>query len=249
MGDKIDMSLDDIIKKNRSSRGRGGGRGRGQRRGGNRGSAGPMRRGRSFRGRGRGTPYSRPRSLPDKWEHDMFENGGQQRKSGGLSTGSKLHISNLDFGVTESDIQELFQEFGNIKSATLNYDSSGRSHGTADIVYVRRDDALKALKTYNGVPLDGRPMKIELITSAEVAKAASNNRGSFRDSYQQRGGRDQNRQRSGGNRFGFRGGRGRGGRGGRGGRRGRGGKPISKDDLDADLDAYKDQGNDDVDME
>ena len=64
---------------------------------------------------------------------------------------------------------------------------------------------------------------------------------SFRDGYQQRSQRGQGRQRFGGNRSGARGGRGRGARGGRGGRRGRGGKPISKDDLDADLDAYKDQ--------
>ena len=50
-----------------------------------------------------------PRNIPDRWEHDMFESGGQAKRtsfgSGGLSTGSKLHISNLDFGVTESDIQ------------------------------------------------------------------------------------------------------------------------------------------------
>lgn len=262
MGDKIDMSLDDIIKHNKPARGRGGrsrgGRGasRGRGRGGTRG-AGPIRTG---RGRGRTTtPYSRPRDLPDVWQHDMYNkaSGTPKRTSAGatgLSTGSKLHISNLDFGVTESDIQELFQEFGTIKSATLNYDQSGRSHGTADIVYVRKDDALKAFNTYNGVPLDGRPMKIEMISSDLQASPAPAQRGSYRT--ETRGNRrqsfgDGNRRSGNQQTRGGRGGRGRGiGGRGRGGSRGRrGGKPVSKDQLDAELDAYKDKGEGDIDMD
>lgn len=54
-----------------------------------------------------------PRNIPDKWEHDMYDGAGRRSSaggsSGGLTTGGQLQISNLDFGVTESDIRVWFK--------------------------------------------------------------------------------------------------------------------------------------------
>ncbi|XP_035792087.1 THO complex subunit 4-like [Anopheles albimanus] len=191
MVDKIEMSLDEIIKSQKSSRPRGGGRGGAARPGAGRrpGGAGTggfrsgQRNGSGggggvLKGRNRGgitrARYGRG-DVNSAWKHDMYEGargkGSRLLTTAGIATGglgggiAKLMVSNLDFGVSETDINELFAEFGPLKSASVHYDRSGRSLGTADVIFERRSDAIKAMKQYNGVPLDGRPMSIQLATS------------------------------------------------------------------------------------
>jgi len=192
---KMDMALDDIIKTTRKPR-QGGGRG-------GRGGRGGQRRG----GQGRGGFGGR---------------GGKGNPGLKTSGSSKLTIKNLDHGVTDSDIYELFSEFGSMKSATIHYNRNGQSQGTAIVTFARGQDAMRAMKQYNGVHLDGRAMRVSMEQGAGgmVKRLGQGGRGG--------GGQGKGR------------GRGRGGRGGRGG--GRGGKSDSKpktaEELDAEMDAY-----------
>ncbi|KAG7534885.1 RNA-binding domain superfamily [Arabidopsis thaliana x Arabidopsis arenosa] len=240
MSTGLDMSLDDMIAKNRKSRG-----GAGPARGTGSGSGpGPTRRNNPNRKSNRSAPYQSAKAPESTWGHDMFSDRSEDfppRSSAGIETGTKLYISNLDYGVMNEDIKELFAEVGELKRYTVHFDRSGRSKGTAEVVYSRRGDALAAVKKYNDVQLDGKPMKIEIVgTNLQTAAAPSgrpangNSNGAPWRGGQGRGGQ----QRGGGARGGGRGGGGRGG-GGRGRRPGKGpAEKISAEDLDADLDKY-----------
>jgi RNA recognition motif-containing protein len=112
-----------------------------------------------------------------------------------------LYVGNLVFDVSEDDLRQAFEKFGQVTEVRLIMDKfSGKSKGFGFIEMPNKEEADKAIEEMNGKEFQGRAL------SVNVAKPKTE------------GGR-------GGGGGGFRGGRGGGGGGGgfRGGRGGSGG--------------------------
>ncbi|VAI72767.1 unnamed protein product [Triticum turgidum subsp. durum] len=106
------------------------------------------------------------------WTHDRFEDSMVAAGLPGIETGTKLYVSNLHYGVTKEDLQELFSEMGHLKNCIVHYDNNRHPTGSAEVIFTRRSEAVQALKRYNNVRLDGKEMKIEMI-GANLGLAAA----------------------------------------------------------------------------
>ncbi|XP_067236985.1 polymerase delta-interacting protein 3 isoform X3 [Chanodichthys erythropterus] len=76
--------------------------------------------------------------------------------------GTKITVNNLHPRVTEEDIVELFCVCGALKRARL------LKVGVAEVVFVRKEDAVSAYRKYNNRCLDGQPMKCNLHMQGSV---------------------------------------------------------------------------------
>ena len=61
----------------------------------------------------------------------------------GFAGPTKVFVSNLSSGVSKNDIQELFSQFGKLRSATIHCDEKGKSLGTGIVIFERTIQAEK----------------------------------------------------------------------------------------------------------
>ncbi|KAI5863489.1 RNA recognition domain-containing protein [Durotheca rogersii] len=92
-------------------------------------------------------------------------------KTAGNHGESKVVVSNLPKDVNEGQIKEYFSSsVGPIKRVELSYGPNSVSRGIATVTFAKLDGASKAFNALNGLLVDNRPIKIEIVVSA--AKAA-----------------------------------------------------------------------------
>lgn len=80
--------------------------------------------------------------------------------------GAKVVVSNLQTTVSQEDILELFGDIGALKRAKVS------NPGTAEVTFVNRSDALKAVEIYHNRQLDGKAMRCQLVGDGGYVKSA-----------------------------------------------------------------------------
>ena len=109
-----------------------------------------------------------------------------------------IFVGNLNYSITEDDIKEIFEEYGELTSVKLITDKfTGKSKGFGFVEMANAEEAKKAIEELNGAEVEGRT----IVVNESIEKK-----------------RDNNTRRPGGGGGGFRGGN-RGGNSGGYGRR------------------------------
>ena len=85
----------------------------------------------------------------------------------------KIYVGNLDYRVNDKDLEDLFSEFGGVKSAKVITDKfSGKSKGFGFVEMDNQYEAGKAIKDLNGSTYENRKI---VVNEAKPMKKRENN--------------------------------------------------------------------------
>jgi RNA recognition motif-containing protein len=75
--------------------------------------------------------------------------------------GKKLYVGNLSYSVTSATLEQLFSEFGQVRSAEVIQDrDTGRSKGFGFVEMADDNAANEAIRALNEKEHDGRPLTV-----------------------------------------------------------------------------------------
>lgn len=74
----------------------------------------------------------------------------------------RLYVGNIHFSITESDLQNVFEPFGELEFVQLQKEEQGRSRGYGFVQFRDPNQAREALEKMNGFDLAGRPIRVGL---------------------------------------------------------------------------------------
>ncbi|KAF8525155.1 hypothetical protein BU17DRAFT_74541 [Hysterangium stoloniferum] len=93
--------------------------------------------------------------------------GGSASSHGSM----QIYVGSLHFNLTESDIKQVFEPFGELDFVDLHRDPmTGRSKGFCFIQYKRPEDARMALEQMEGFELAGRTLRVKTVHEKGTAR-------------------------------------------------------------------------------
>ncbi len=93
----------------------------------------------------------------------------------------KLYVGNLPYTVSEDDLRELFEKYGEVQSAKVIKDNAtGRSKGFGFVEMAADDAAEKAIADLNGSSLKERAIVVNEARPQTDRGGRGGDRGSFR---------------------------------------------------------------------
>ncbi len=91
---------------------------------------------------------------------------------------TKLFVGNLDFKVTENDLQDAFAAHGTVVEANLVTDrDTGRPRGFAFVTMSTAEEAQKAINALNGTEMGGRALNVNVAREREARPGGGGGRG------------------------------------------------------------------------
>ena len=88
-----------------------------------------------------------------------------------------IYVANLSYETSDSDLKELFQEYGEVESSKVITDRlSGKSRGFGFVEMPNESEALKAIKELNEVEYDGKVISVNVAKPKTEKRDFNNNR-------------------------------------------------------------------------